>query len=68
MPDTSPAISIIAGKTSRTRGHIVAGILMRKAAAILARRICATDCGANGADGILGEMNVQNGFPLLKGV
>ena len=41
---------------------------MRKAAAILARRLCATDCGANGADGIFDEVNIQNGFPLLKGV
>jgi hypothetical protein len=41
---------------------------MRKAAAIPARRICATNCGANGADGILGEMNIQNGFQLVKGV
>ena len=47
--------------------HIVAGILMQRAAAILARRICATDCGANGADGIFREVNIQNGFPLLKG-
>jgi len=31
-------------------GHIVAGILMRRAAAILARRIRATDSGADGAD------------------
>ncbi len=40
---------------------------MRKAAAILARRLCATDCGANGADGIFDEVNIQNGFHL-KGV
>jgi hypothetical protein len=41
---------------------------MRKAATILARRICATDCGANGADGIFGEVNIEDGFPLVKGV
>jgi hypothetical protein len=47
--------------------HIVAGILMQRAAAILARRICATDCSANGADGIFREVNIQSGFPVLKG-
>ena len=41
---------------------------MRRAAPILARRICATDCGANGADGIFREVSIQSGFPLLKGV
>jgi hypothetical protein len=41
---------------------------MRKAAAILARRLCATDCGANRADGIFGEVNIEDGFPLVKGV
>ncbi|MGA8771752.1 MAG: hypothetical protein WB610_15450, partial [Rhodomicrobium sp.] len=25
-------------------------------------------CGANGADGIFDEVNIQNGFPVLKGV
>jgi hypothetical protein len=29
---------------------VSAGILMQRAAAILGRRICATDCGANGDD------------------
>jgi hypothetical protein len=56
------------GQSFKDTGHIVAGIFMRKAAAIFARRICATDCAANGADVIFREVNIQNGFPLVKAV